>query len=117
MVEILKAMYETIDLSTTYSGTVFYIGNASKLAMQAVSSNNLCDGTIEIQGSIDGDNFTAISYEDENGDLQTSYTVASGTAINHIWETDTAIPYVKLVWNRTAGPSQDTTIYYSLKNR
>ena len=111
----LIGLKEVIDMSTTFSGSLKYVGNGSKVSLHAINTGNLSDGTLFMQGSGNNKNWVTLSYEDENGDLQTAYTVTSGTSINHIWETETALPYVQIAWNRTAGPSEDLHLLWCIK--
>jgi len=100
---ILKAFdgYMTLDESQTSDD--ISIGHHARCAVQVVVDNTDAVGEISIQGSCNRSNWVDLNYEDVNGDLQDGYDVTSGADVNHVFDTDTALPWLRVRYVRTSG--------------
>lgn len=97
----------TLEASVTTEG--FLCGQKHKLSIQCVISNTDAVGTLAIQASNDGSNWVAVPFEDENGAIQTTLTVSSGTDVNHIFRLPEANEaQYRIVYTRTSGGSSNT---------
>lgn len=90
-------------LTETQNSDPISVGHAARNAIQVVVDNTDAVGEIVIQGSIDKTNWVVLNYEDASGNLQNGYDVTSGNDVNHVFETDTALPWLRVRYVFTSG--------------
>ena len=73
------------------------------MSVHVVVDNTDAEGEIVLQGSNNKTHWVDIYCEDENGNSQDGYDVTSGNNVNHIFDADIAVGWLRVKYNFTSG--------------
>lgn len=109
------ALISAADMAVDVATEPVSISDCLAAAFQFVWANGGAPvGTVSVEGSLDGVNFSAMPFMDDSGAYVTSLAV-SGNNGNHVIDIPiTGVAYVRGVWDRTSGDG-DLTILYRVK--
>lgn len=109
-------IWDSEQMDSDLEGDALRVSWARNVAVHIIASNTDVVGELVFVGSNDRENFVEIPYVDSSGDAQDGYDVASGSAVNEIFNFgDPGVTWFSVDYNRTGGSDGYLTAIVTVK--